>query len=269
MTESKPIERTPTPATVDSLTRDLRALGLAAGDDVIVHASLSSLGWVCGEAVAVITALQNAISPGGTLMMPAFTGGNSEPSMWENPPVPESWWPTIRASTPAFDPERTPTRMIGRIAETFRAYPDVIRSDHPSTSFTAWGPNAEALLKDHRAEIDLGEGSPLSRLYDRDGRVLLLGVGHANDSSMHLAEYRATWAGKTSRRQGAAVTRDGRRQWLEYEGLDYDDDDFEKIGDAFAETGRETRGPVGQATARLMSQRDVVDFAAAWMTENR
>ena len=263
------IDRTPEPATVASLTRDLRALGLGPGVSVIVHASLSRLGWVCGGPVAVIEALQASVSPGGHLLMPAFTGENSEPSRWKSPPVPESWWPVVRASMPAFDPARWPARMMGRIAETFRTFPGVVRSGHPSVSIAAWGPDALSFAEPHRLEAGLGEGSPLARLYERDGLVLLLGVDHGNDSSLHLAEHRATWAGKTTVEQGAAVARDGRREWVVYEQLDYDEEDFAEIGEAFAATGGETLGRVGEATARLLRQRAVVDFAAAWMTEHR
>ena len=55
--------------------------------------------------------------------MPTHTGDNSEPSNWENPPVPESWWDVIRAEMPVFDPKLTPTRGMGIIPETFRKFP--------------------------------------------------------------------------------------------------------------------------------------------------
>ena len=44
-------ERLP-PPTRESLAHDLRMLGLASGMLVLLHSSLSSLGWVCGGASA-------------------------------------------------------------------------------------------------------------------------------------------------------------------------------------------------------------------------
>ena len=64
MRESKVVEKTKAPATVDSLQSDLSALGIAPGMVVLVHSSLSAMGWVCGGAVAVvILALQECAGP--------------------------------------------------------------------------------------------------------------------------------------------------------------------------------------------------------------
>lgn len=110
MSEADVIARTPFPRTRQSLAADLRRLGVASGMVLLVHSSLSSLGWVCGGPVAIIQALMDVLTPQGTLVMPAHTGDYSEPANWNHPPVPSSWVPVIRATMPAFDPRLTPTR---------------------------------------------------------------------------------------------------------------------------------------------------------------
>jgi aminoglycoside 3-N-acetyltransferase len=265
MSEAESVARSESPRTVATLTHDLRALGLAEGAIVIVHSSLSSLGWVAGGAVAVINALVNVISPEGTIVMPAHSGELSDPAGWRNPPVPEAWVETIRAEMPAFDPRLTPSRHVGMVAELFRTWPDVVRSNHPQVSFAAWGRDADAITTGHRLEQSLGETSPLARLYEFDAQVLLLGAGYGSCTSFHLAEYRTGDARPAQ--SGAPVTEDGRRTWARFEDIEFRDDLFEELGGDFERECAVSRGRVGSADARLFSQRAAVDFAVGWLRE--
>ena len=272
MQEAETVKRTETLATIESLKADLLALGVQPGMVLLVHSSLSSVGWVCGGAVAVILALEEALGSTGTLIMPAHSTSLTEPSRWENPPVPESWWEVIRQNVPAFDPDLTPTRAMGAIPETFRKQRGVIRSAHPHHSFCARGERAEKVVGNHLLPNGLGEGSPLARIYELDGWVLLLGVDHARNTSMHLAEYRSTYPSKKVQEEGAPVWIDGKRQWTTFEEINLDSSDFAQIGEDFlCADGRNVvvTGRVGQADCQLMPQRQLVDFAADWMEKNR
>ncbi len=134
MSEEHLVQQTPSPRTRESLAHDLRGIGVESGMTIIVHSSLSSLGWVCGGPVAVVQALMDVVTSEGTIVVPTQTGGYSDPAKWEAPPVPKEWWPTIYETMPAFDLLVTPTEHMGRIVEVFRTWPGVLRSSHP-TSF--------------------------------------------------------------------------------------------------------------------------------------
>ncbi len=257
------------PVTVDMLVADLAGLGVESGMTLLLHSSLSSLGWVCGGAQAVVEAMQSVLGPGGTLVVPTHTSANSDPAHWVAPPVPETWWPVIRAQMPAFDPRLSPTRGMGAVADLLIGHGDAVRSAHPQVSFAAIGHHAREITDGHRIDEQFGITSPLGRIYDLEGSVLLLGVGHDSNTSLHLAEYLASWPSKATQELGAAVLVEGERRWVTFTDVDIDEGDFPVIGAAFEATGSTRRRRVGHATGALMAQRPLVDFGTRWMTEHR
>ena len=269
MAELDAIRLASRPASVASLTSDLRGLGLSRGATVIVHSSLSRLGYVAGGSQAVVLALLEAIGTSGTLIMPTHSSDLSDPASWRHPPVPEEWWEEIRASMPAFDADLTPTRRMGSVVECFRHLSGVRRSNHPTVSAAALGPNAGVIVTGHALAFGLGESSPQARLYDLNGWVLLLGVSHANNTSLHLAEYRSDFPNKPWTVHSSPVVVHGQRKWVSYDDLEGDEDDFEQIGEDFAAAGLEAHGAVGAGTGRLCRVRDIVDFGVRWMNTHR
>jgi aminoglycoside 3-N-acetyltransferase len=116
----------------------------------------------------------------------------------------------------------------------------------------------------------MGDTSPLAKIYALDGHVLLLGVGHANNTSLHLAEYRALAPTGARTPAGAPILVDGARRWVEFPDLAWDDADFPALGDAFArDTGLVRTGKVAAATAHLMPQRPLIDYGTRWLREHR
>jgi aminoglycoside 3-N-acetyltransferase len=185
MPEQTAIQQTVEPLTVESLTASFGACGLQPGQTVIVHSSLSALGWVIGGAQAVIQALLAAVGRTGTILMPTQTWKNLDPASGVHGDVPEGWWPLIRAHWPAYDARTTPSIGMGVVAELFRTWPGAQRSLHPVRSIAALGPNATRLLATQVLEEPFGEASPVGQLYALDGMILLIGVDHASNTSLH------------------------------------------------------------------------------------
>ncbi len=269
MAEADVIDPNALPLTIESLSEQFAACGLAAGQTVLVHTRMSALGWIAGSAAALIQALLDVLTPSGTLMMPAFSPDHSDPANWSSPPVPEHWWPIIRQHMPAFDPRTTPTWGLGKVPEVFRGWPGVIRSANPDASFAAIGPNAEFLTANHTELVELfGETSPVARLYALGGYIFLLGPDHGNNTSLHLAEFRANIP-RVYYQEGTAMHVDGVRQWVSYQARGWDDSDFAVLGDAYEAAHNIPRGRVGKAEVRFMRQRPLIDFAVGWLEQHR
>lgn len=252
--------------TRDSLADDVRALGVRPGETLLVHSSLSSLGWVCGGAAVVVGALLDVLGDAGTLVVPTHSSDNSDPAYWEAPPVPEAWWADIRASTPAFDARTTPCRGVGVVPETVRNWPGAVRSSHPQTSFAAVGPRAAAIVDAHAPDCRLGERSPLARLEEGAARVLLLGAGFASCTAFHLAEYRIPSPRVDN--SFAVMTPRG-RVWSTVRDTSITSDRFDELGADFEKERPVVRGTVGGADARLFALADAVAYAESWLPRHR
>jgi aminoglycoside 3-N-acetyltransferase len=255
------------PQTRASVGKDLSTLGLSAGDTVLVHSSLRSLGWVCGGAVAVVQALLDVLGPTGTLIVPTQTTGNSDPKHWSRPPVPESWWPIIREHMPAYEASVTPSVGLGAITEMVRTWPGAVRSGHPHTSFAAVGANADVLMAGHELTCQLGERSPLAALERAEAKVLLLGVGFGSCTAFHLAEYRIP--NPPMFEFGTAMHTAHGRRWITWVDVATNSDDFTDLGAAYEQASAVTVGKVGEADCRLFPVRDAVAFAVWWLAEHR
>jgi aminoglycoside 3-N-acetyltransferase len=158
------------PLTQAELVRDLRALGVSPGALLLVHSSLSSLGYVPGGAEGVISALLEAVGPEGTLVLPTHS------------------WEEMAAGCRTFDVLRTGS-CVEAITEAFRSWPGVVRSLHPTHSAAAIGPLASWLLAGHQWCITpCGPGSPYVKILDWDGQILFLGTTLDSNTAFHAIE---------------------------------------------------------------------------------
>lgn len=161
----------PIPVARNDLEAGLTMLGLRAGARVMVHSSLSSFGKVEGGPDAVIRALKAIVGTSGTILMPSFNHGA----------------PFRPDGSGVFDPAVTPTTN-GAIPDRFWRLPETHRSLNPTHSFAAWGSGAQEIVGEHHLGTTMGPGSPLHRLWEADGQVLLMGVGFLANTFHHVVE---------------------------------------------------------------------------------
>ncbi|MCA2215729.1 aminoglycoside N(3)-acetyltransferase [Jidongwangia harbinensis] len=258
-------------ATRDELVADLTTLGVPRGGILLVHCSMRRIGWIDGGAATLLAAIREVSGPAGTVVVPAQTPNNSLTS------------PVYRAATagmtdaerarytdgmPGFDPDRTPSYGVGGLAEHVRSHPGALRSRHPQTSFAALGPAAAEVVRTHDLDCHLGERSPLGVLYRRRATILMLGVGTAKCTALHLAEYRLDGPAPTTE-YSCFVMRDGRRALARFPARKLDDSDFGEAGDDLLRHSWAVTGRVGDAEAHLLPMVPAVDRAREWFAANR
>ncbi len=247
----------------------LQRAGLQRGDSVMVHTSLGKIGYVCGGAQAVIEGLIEIVGEGGTIMMPTQSWKNLDPETGVHWDADKTDWDRIRENWPAYNKAITPTNTMGAVAEMFRSWPGTVRSDHPARSVAAWGKHAEYLTKNHDLSDIFGDTSPIGKFYALDGKVLLIGVDYDKNTSIHLADVRAGYPGKHTCVEHSAVMENGKRVWKAYETLYVEGEDFTEIGTAFEAAHIVHKEAIGGTELKIMKQRELVDFAVAWIEKNR
>jgi aminoglycoside N3'-acetyltransferase len=141
----------------------------------------------------------------------------------------------------------------------------VQRSANPH-AFAALGPRAAEITAPHPLDIPHGMDSPIGRVYALDGQVLLLGVGHEANTSVHLAENRAGVRYRLP--QHVTWLKEGVPARLDYAEVDHCCENFNLLSAWLAPEGRERVGRVGQAQARLARSLDIVQAALARLREH-
>lgn len=242
-----------------SLERRLDELGVERGGLLVVHASLSALGYVLHGAGAVLAALRRTIGPDGTLLVPTFTGERIDPSCWVDPALPPSIWTEVRDRMPAFDKERTLPRLMGELSLAVLLDPDAVRSDHPVCSWAALGPRADELVRNHDLLDPFGEGSPLGHAYREDAQVLLLGVDQRRNSAFLHAHVRSD-VPQVRRNLGPFLAEvAGERQWVTPERFVHCTEGYSRLEDELVSSGLLRTVRIGDSDCRLVQMRRFVD----------
>jgi aminoglycoside N3'-acetyltransferase len=224
------------PFSRSELLAQLRAIGVQEGSVLQVHCAFSKVAPVEGGPEALIRALIEALGPSGTLVMPSMTSDDERP----------------------FDPGTTHCKEMGIVPDMFWRMAGVARSDSPH-SFAAFGPHAAGVLAPHAVEVPHGPASPVGRVVDLDGIILLIGVGHDANTTVHLAENMENVQYHVPKY--SIALRNGRPIRIDYTEPSSCCARFSRIDAVLDGLAAQRRGFVGNAPARLVRARSVVDAA--------
>lgn len=262
MSEQRPLY------TQRQLAESLRALGIVRGDVVMMHASVKAVGRVMGGPNVILQAVLDALTPAGTLMM--YAGWNDIPDFISELPPDERQ--RYLDEHPPFDPATArAVRDHSILAEFFRTWPGTHRSLNAEASMIAAGYKAKWLTREHPSDYGYGAGSPLARLVESGGKVLMLGAPLDTITLLHYAENRARLRYKTVVRYSYPVLRDGQKAWIDvedfYTGDPHDDYSFEGIAREYLAAGHGQRGKVGDAESYLFDAGDLARYAIEWLEQ--
>jgi len=237
----------------EGIQQGLEDVGLAKGDVVFVHSSLSSFGRVEGGADAVVDALLETVGAEGTVVMPTFT-----------------WDAFHDKERVVFDVAKTPCET-GAIPEALRKRPAVMRSPHICHSVAALGLHAKDVMGDGRSPF--GQGSTFARLYDLDCQYLFLGVGFSACTALHMVEefmqvpyrYYRDFAGSTVRLPDGTEMPSRSVEFLKKPGYR---NDLAKTEPIFSAAGILRVGQVGKARIIATTIRQIFDLTLEYLKQD-
>jgi aminoglycoside 3-N-acetyltransferase len=253
-----------------ALAADLARLGLAPGDAVMVHAAVSKVGRLLDGPDTIIAALSDAVGPEGTVLAYADWEARYEDLADADGRVPAEW----RDHIPPFDPERSRAiRDNGVLPEFLRTTPGALRSGNPGASLVALGARADRFTADHPLDYGYGEGSPLAKLVEAGGKVLMLGAPLDTLTLLHHAEHLADIPGKRIRRIEVPLATPAGTQWRMIEEFDTGDpvvaglaeDYFAEIVTEFLAGGRGRQGLIGGASSVLVDAAAITTYGVNWL----
>ena len=236
----------------------------------MLHASVKAVGWVVGGPDVILHSLREVLGPDGTLMMyVGWEDGTDEMHSW-----PEAKREAYLEECPPFDPATSRAVMGWSVlTEYLRTTPGACRSANPEASMAAIGAKADWLTTDHPLDYGFGRGSPLEKLCEAGGEVLLLGSPMDAVTVLHYAEALVDVPEKRTIRYKQPVLAGDKATWVEVEEYDSSrgikdwggGDYFVAIVEAYLAAGHGRTGLIGTARSYLLEAQGLVRFAVSWM----
>jgi aminoglycoside 3-N-acetyltransferase len=236
--------------TLDELVDGFRQLGVERGETLLVHSSYKSFGPVEGGPQTIIAALEKALGPEGTLIMPTFNFDFNKGQPW--------------------DVRSTPSQM-GVLTELVRKDPRAKRVFHPIYSFAILGKYAE-MLGSLRYKSSYERNSVFGKLRDLDAKIMVIGLSYTNSMTFfhHIEQMEGVDYRFLKQFTGQVTDWDGNTWTDTFEMLVRDIDkgvitEVDPMGALMEKEGVIKIGMIGEAPVKLMKANEVYEFTAREM----
>lgn len=244
----------------EEIRQQLETLGIQKGMVLLVHADTSRLGYLIGGEQVLIEALMDIVGYEGTIIMPTFTPQMADPSCQKHH-VNRALWQDVRKHALPFDKKLTPPKKCDALVYQFLRNEGVTRSYHPLYSFAAWGKYAKLICDKHPLHFGLSKESPLGKVVEFNGGIVMLGCGYEECCLFQLARYQGELP---IRMISAPIENNHKTVWKDMLELDYNTKYFSEIGEVLEERNLVKTSYIGNGRCRFFSARESVTLASAY-----
>lgn len=248
-------------STKEDIRQQLISMGIQKGMVILVQSNVKKLGYLAGGEQALIEAVMETIGYEGTMIMPSFTPQMADPSC-QKKSIDRERWQDVRDHSFAFDRKLSQPQYCDSLVHQFLRNEGVVRSYHPLYSFAAWGKYAKLLCDKHPLHFGLSQDSPLGKIVEFNGYVLLLGCEYEHCVMFQLARYSGEQL--PIKIVSAPIENNKKILWKDMLELEYNTKNFSDIGEAMEDRFVVKTSYIGNGLCRFFSAREATTLATAY-----
>lgn len=248
--------------TKEDITQQLQNIGVQRGMLLLVDACSEKMGYISGGIQTFIDALMEAVGYEGTIVMPSFTPQFIDPACTGSKKIDRENWELLRDTALPFHKKLSPPETTDAMVHQFMRNEGVVRSYHPIYSFVAWGKYAKIICDKHPLHFGLSKESPLGKLSELNGFVLLAGCSFKACTIFQLARYSGEQL--PIKIMTSPIEQNNQMIWKDMLDLEMDTSGFEVIGEVMEERKIVKNMYINTSRCRFFSAREAVNIATAY-----
>ena len=247
--------------TKNDLVSMFKRMGLHKGMIVYVQSDLEKYAYINGGAQSIIDALIEVIGYEGTLVTPAFSESLVDPACDRQYLFERDVFDEIRATRLPYYKKKTPSEC-GSLSNQLMCNEAVFRSNHPTHSILSCGKYAKLICDRHPLHFSLGKDSPIDKVVEMNGYVLLLGTKY---SECDIFSYASILSMKNPIRiVTSPVEKKGEKEFISMLEMDYDLKDVHVVREMMLEREVVKEDYLGNAQCAFFQAKEASTLAQGY-----
>ena len=251
-------------STKEMIIQQLTTLGIQKGMVLYIQTDMRKLGYLAGGVQTLLDALMDCVGFEGTLVIPTFTMNLADPSC-QRTRINRKHWKDARINALPFHRKLSAPDHDDPFTLQFLRNEGVVRSYHPIYSFAAWGKYAKFICDKHPLHFGLGEDSPLGKILEFNGYIVLLGEQYHRCTLLNLASYKKEK--QPIRIISAPIENNQSMIWKDMLELSFKDAPNETIGEYFETNSLVTTSYIGNGKCHMLNAREAIKWTLHYDAE--